>query len=305
MKILSCLTNIKELDEFKKLEIDEIYFGLDHKYIRNYANSGNIKTFDEAKEIINESHKTGLKVYLAANGLNFGVDYKNLIKNIKKIIDYGIDGIIVTDLFLLKELEKYKIPLHISSVASVFNTEHLKFLSENFTFTRLIIPPQLSYNQTAKMIEHCKKNKIETEVFFFKFFGCPYINNNCFLHPATRYIDIDKQTKCNLQSKIKYIKSIGPGSETIKERIFERMNCSNFPRIFNASAFFDYYINGVEYTKYGVRTDNTKIKLKKVKFIKFTLLYIDSLLKKYNSEKAKSVFCRTIDELGQDIWKKG
>jgi len=304
MKILSCITNIEEIELLKKEGVDELYFGLNHKYIPNYANSGNIETFNEAKKIINESHKIGLKVYLAANDLNFGVKYSNLIKNIKKIIDYGIDGIIVTDLFLLKELERYNIPLHISSVASVFNTEHLRFLHQNFIFSRIILPAQLSYNQAAKIIDYCKKNKIETEVFFFKFFGCSYINSNCFLHDS-KYIKSYK-IKCNLQPIIKSIKNINlnKNNEIIEKRIFERMNCSNFPRIFNAASFFDFYINGVEYTKYGTRTDDTKTQIKKVKFIKFTILYIESLLKKYNIQKAKEIFSKSIDELSGYIWKK-
>jgi len=304
MKILSCITNIKEIELLKKEGSDEIYFGLNHKYIPNYANSGNIKTFDEAKKIINESHKIGLKIYLAANEFNFGEKYENMIKYIKKMIDSGIDGIIVTDLFLLKELEKYNIPLHISSVASVFNAEHLRFLHQNFTFTRIIIPAQLSYNQAAKMIDYCKKNKIKTEVFFFKFFGCPYINSNCFLHNS-KYIK-SHRIKCNLQPIIKSIENINlnENNEIVKKRIFERMNCSNFPRIFNPASFFDFYINGVEYTKYGTRTDDTKTKIKKVKFIKFAILYIESLLKKYNIQKAKEIFSKSIDELGGYIWKK-
>jgi collagenase-like PrtC family protease len=304
MKILSCITNIREIELLKRVGADELYFGLNHRYVLNYTEAGNIRTIDEAKKIINESHKIGLKIYLAANELNFGEKYENMIKYIKKMIDSGIDGIIVTDLFLLKELEKYNIPLHISSVASVFNTEHLRFLHQNFTFSRIILPAQLSYNQAAKMIDYCKKNKIETEVFFFKFFGCPYINNNCFLHDP-KYIKSHK-IKCNLQPIIKSIENINlnKSNEIMKKIIFERMNCSNFPRIFNAASFFDFYINGVEYTKYGTRTDDTKTKIKKVKFIKFTILYIESLLKKYNLQKAKETFSKSIDELGAYIWKK-
>jgi hypothetical protein len=220
------------------------------------------------------------------------------------MIDSGIDGIIVTDLFLLKELEKYKIPLHISSVASIFNTEYLRFLHKNFTFTRIILSPQLSYNQSSKMIDYCKKNKIETEVFFFKFFGCPYINSNCFLHDS-KHINLHK-IKCNLQPIIKSIKNINlnRNNEIMNKIIFERMNCSNFPRIFNAASFFDFYINGVEHAKYGTRTDDTKTKIKKVKFIKFSILYIESLLKKYNIQKAREIFSKSIDELGAYIWKK-
>jgi collagenase-like PrtC family protease len=304
MKILSCITNIKEIELLKKEGVDELYFGLSYRYIPNYGKFGNIKTLNESKKIINESHKIGLKAYLAANGLNFGKKYDSIIKYIKEMIDSGIDGIIVTDLFLLKKLEKYNIPLHISSVASVFNTEHLRFLHQNFTFSRIILPAQLSYNQAAKMIDYCKKNKIETEVFFFKFFGCPYINSNCFLHDS-KHINSHK-IKCNLQPIIKSIENINlnRNNEIMKKIIFERMNCSNFPRIFNAASFFDFYINGVEYTKYGTRTDDTKTKIKKVKFIKFAILYIESLLKKYNIQKAKEIFSKSIDELGEYIWKK-
>jgi hypothetical protein len=38
MKILSCITNIKEIELLKKEGVDEIYFGLSYRYIPNYAN---------------------------------------------------------------------------------------------------------------------------------------------------------------------------------------------------------------------------------------------------------------------------
>lgn len=301
MKILSCITSLKELELLKIAGADELYFGLNHNIIPNYSEYGNIRTLKEAKEIIEKAHSLNLRVYLAVNGTNFyPANYDKIIENINKIIDYGIDGLIVSSLGILNKLEKTKIPIHISSTNPVFNTEYLKFLTENFKISRVILTNQLSANESKGIINYCKKHHIETEVFFYKFFGCPYINGFCYLHEGSflKFQNVKEGQQCNLTPNLYKIKpyKVNHMETRIINQIKSRMSCSNFPRVLNPASFFDFHLMGVEVTKYGSRTDQTPEKIKKVKFIKYTLKYLQQLIKKFkNKEKAKKIFSLTIN----------
>lgn len=280
MKILSCVTSYKEVELIKNAGADEIYFGLSHSYLSNASNHGNVG-LKEAKQIINLAHNLGLKVHLAANGNCFNhIRYQDSLKIIKKMIDWGINGVIVSSLGLLNELKDINITIHISSVNPIFNLQYLDFLNKNFKISRIILPNQISSNESRNIIEYCKKYRIETEIFFFKFFGCPYINGFCYLHASPM--------NCMNYS----VKTPPKKTTTI-------ISCHNIPRILNSKSFIDFWFMGVDYTKYGTRTDPTHEKVKKVKFIKFTLKYIDELNKRFpnNPEKLKNIFVSTIDEM--------
>ena len=130
MKILSCITEKKEIEIFKKIGIDEIYFGL--KDIPSYTDTGNLSSMSEVKEAITIAHRFGLKAYLAANGIELNnVEMKNVLSLIGRIIDYGIDAIIVSNIGFLRRLraEYPSIDIHLSSVQLCFNSESVKFFS--------------------------------------------------------------------------------------------------------------------------------------------------------------------------------
>ncbi len=301
MKILSCVTDPIEIPYVVKAGADEVYFGVEWLY--NYSNGGSFKSFDQLKKAVDICYRLKINFHLAVNAFETPCKEDDL-KKLEKTIKMGVRSVIITDIGFGKYLKKTfpQISIHISSLVYVMNIECLEFIKKELgeNFKRLIFPNQISYFEAHPLIGWCKKNNIETEVFFFRHFGCAYLNGYCYLH-GDRYFDIDPTEeggickfgcggfKAEITScERKETKIIN----RIIDRINDRLNYGNIPRILNASSFFDYFVNGVQFVKYGSRTDPTAVKIKKIAFIKKTLRDIETLLSSYKADEAKKRFVK-------------
>lgn len=303
MKILSCITDISEIVPIRKAGADEIYFA--YKNILNYGNYGTLNSFEDVVNAIKIAKKNKMKIYLASNGFDSEfekISVKEVIKNIKKIINLGIDGIIVANIGILSLIKNENInaPIHISSVNPVFNSETLKFFCFFNNIKRIILPNQLSCEEAKKIINTAKNYDIETEVFYFKFFGCPYINGYCNLHNngiIKRLINTQSGlcvfgsgkngTKIKVFNKLK---KVNYDFDNIANRVSLRISFGGSPRLLNISTFFDFYINNVDSVKYGTRTDITKKKIDSIRVIKKAIDFLDNNKYKYNLIELKNIF---------------
>ncbi|NLH39605.1 MAG: hypothetical protein GX445_06050 [Elusimicrobia bacterium] len=294
-----------ELIELKKAGADEIYFA--YNAIPNYANTGMFYNLIDVRKLIKLSHNLKMKVHLAANEINLSDStntFLTIIANIRKIINFGIDGIIVSDIGLLKRIksEFNNIPVHLSSLNPVFNLNSLKFFYDSFKISRVILPNQLSALEAKNIINFAKKNKIETEIFFYKFFGCPYINGFCMMHTDAYLKRIVKSEDglCRAGLGLKPAKiqpfNIAKRMSIPKElmsRVSYRVSFGGSPRVLNRASFFDYYVLGIDYLKYGTRTDPTEKRIHSVKMMKKVINLIEKLLNKYDdTEKAREFFLK-------------
>lgn len=296
MNLLSCITSVKEIIPLKKSGADEIYFA--YREIYNYSNSPALYTMSEVKKAITIAHKLSMNIFLAANDIMFDTRNKKVIENIKKIISYGVDGVIVSSVGLLYRLNELNIKtnIHISSLNPVFNTQTAKMFSE-FNIKRIILPNQLSAYEAKNIINFCRSKNIDTEIFYFRYFGCPYINGYCYLH-GDRYFNVSSEAplcRINNNQVKNIVKPINNSSNNylikkIKERVAERFSTGGPPRIMTASEFFDYYMMGVRYVKYGTRTDDTRSKIINVYNIRKSIDYIKDLISKYSYDDAKKMF---------------
>ncbi|MCX7641981.1 MAG: U32 family peptidase [Elusimicrobiales bacterium] len=303
MKILSCITDPVEISYLRKVGADEVYFAV--SWLPNYANSGSIRNFDDLKRIIRICNKIGMKYHLAINDFRSIIEKKDYVL-LKKTINCGIDSIIITDIGLGRYIkDNFKnISIHASSLISVMNIATIEFLYKYFgkNFKRLIIPNHISSKDAIPVINFCKYKNIDTEVFFFRYFGCTYLNGYCYLH-GDRYFDADFSLEGSIckfgcggfKAKIKSLYKID--NKKIISRIDERLNCGKVPRILNASSFFDYYLLGVNFVKYGSRTDPTKIKIEKVRYIRKILDILSSFLIKYDKNEAKIKFIEMVNRI--------
>lgn len=302
MKILSCITDPLEIPYIIRAGANEVYFAV--SWIANYANSGSLKDFYQLKNAIAVCKKNSIKFHLAINDFRTPQS-KEEYKLVKKTLDFGIDSVIVTDISFAKYLVSSfpEIEIHISSLFSVMNVKTLEFLYKHLRrkFKRLIIPNHISSYEAKPLIDWCKAKKINTEVFFFRYFGCTYLNGYCYLH-GDRYFNRDFSKEGGICKfgcggfKTKVI----PIGETNKENISivnERLNYGKVPRILDASCFFDYYVYGVDYVKYGTRTDPIKVKLGKISFIRNTLLKLEELTNKYGVDEAKKIFLKIMSKI--------
>lgn len=299
MKLLSCITSLNEIIPIKKAGADEVYFAYEKVY--NYGNSKSLKNLSEVKKAVNISHNAGMKAFLAANDIMFDTQNRKAIKEIKSIVSMGIDGIIVSSIGLLLKLKNLdiKVPIHLSSLNPVFNVETAKIFYK-FNISRIILPNQISAYESKDIISFCREKKIETEVFYFRYFGCPYINGYCYLH-GDRYFDLTSEEACLCKIdgrrnnvKVKVFKSGKNESivAKIRKRVRERFSKGGPPRIMTAAEFFDFYRLGVTHVKYGTRTDDTRTKIINVYNIKKAIDYMRSVSSMYDYDEAKKRFVK-------------
>lgn len=102
---------------------DSVYFGLGEFNMRASADNFKIKDLPKIKELCDEKKA---KAYLALNTIIYDNELKKIEEVIKKAKKY-VDGIICWDFAVIELCVKNKIPVHISTQASVSNIESARF----------------------------------------------------------------------------------------------------------------------------------------------------------------------------------
>jgi len=151
---------------------DSVYFGLKELNMRVTAKNFEI---GDLKKISELCHKNKVKAYLALNTIVYDEEIKHINKILKKAKEANIDAIIAWDLAVVQEARKLKIPIHLSTQASVSNIEALKFY-EKLGVKRFVLARELSLEQ-IKAIR--KKTKAEIEVFIHGAM-CVSVSGRCF-----------------------------------------------------------------------------------------------------------------------------
>lgn len=194
----------------EKAGADAIYFGLKEWNMRHSAKNFSLKDIDEIS-------KLKMKKYLCLNTIMFDKDFSKLKKVIEKVRG-KVDAVICWDLGIMKLLKKNKIPIHLSTQASVANSEALKFYKE-LGVKRIVLARELSLENIKKI----KKYNIEIECFVHGAM-CMAVSGRCFLsqelydmsanrgrcvQPCRRkYKLVDKQTNKELNIGRDYILSV-------------------------------------------------------------------------------------------------
>ncbi|MBW2996189.1 U32 family peptidase [Candidatus Woesearchaeota archaeon] len=152
---------------------DAVYFGLKEFSMRAKAKNFDLK---ELKKVVDECHKKKVKAYLALNTIIYEDELekiKNILKEVKKA---KVDAIHAWDLSIVGEALKLKIPVHLSTQASVSNSEAAKFYKK-LGIKRIILARECSLEQ----IKEIKKVKgLEIEVFVHGAM-CVSISGRCFI----------------------------------------------------------------------------------------------------------------------------
>lgn len=152
---------------------NSVYFGLKNLNMR--ATAANF-SLEELPEIVKQCHASKVKAFLTLNT----IIYNNEIEEIKKIIksakEAGIDAIICWDLAVIQECKKQKIPFHVSTQASIANSEAAKFYKQ-LGAERIILAREC----TLEQIKEIKKNvDIEIETFVHGAM-CVSVSGRCFM----------------------------------------------------------------------------------------------------------------------------
>ncbi len=135
-----------------------IYFGI--KTLNMRANAKNFEE-TELNKVIQECHKNKIKAYLTLNTIIYENELETLIRILEKAKSANIDAIICWDHSIIKLCKKMNIPIHLSTQASVSNSESAHFY-KNQGVNRIILARECSLEQIKNIKQ---KSNIEIETF--------------------------------------------------------------------------------------------------------------------------------------------
>ena len=192
---------------------DAVYFGLKGFNMRaglktSEKNFG-ISDLKKIKKICNEKN---VRRYLTLNTIVYDNEIKTIEKIIKKSKEY-IDAIICWDLSIIQLCQKYNVPFHISTQASVSNAETARFYKK-LGAKNIVLARELNLKQIKKIKKQLPNLNLEV---FAHGAMCVSVSGRCFtsqflfnksanrgmcLHPCRRsYIVKDKQEGYELEVK--------------------------------------------------------------------------------------------------------
>ncbi|MCX8147630.1 MAG: U32 family peptidase, partial [Candidatus Woesearchaeota archaeon] len=155
---------------------DAVYFGLKGLNMRITA-----KNFElgQLKNIVKICHENNVKAYLTLNTIIYDEDMKKLEAMIKEAKKAKVDAVICWDpavIMQARKITKGKIPLHISTQASVSNSEAARFYKK-LGAKRIILARELNLKQIKDI-----KNKVNIEIECFVHGAmCVSMSGRCFM----------------------------------------------------------------------------------------------------------------------------
>ncbi len=242
MKIITPISSISELDMLLHNGADEFYCGLrtlkwekifDQNLWMNRRspNQANICSLEDLEKIITAAHKEAVKVSITLNtsfypkkGMTYILELcEQLVKEIR------VDALIVSDLNLLLELSKKKLPvrIHLSSLGSCFNSHSIDFY-RSLGVNRIILPRQLTLSEIRPIVKP-NFDKMEFEVFALND-GCYFEEGFCQTsHTLGAFCLADWEIKAHgpMKKSPSFIKNLHDHMRQYKEYLWFQNNCGS------------------------------------------------------------------------------
>jgi U32 family peptidase len=142
---------------------DAIYCGLAKFNARNRATNISLQ---ELNGVLALAHGHDCKVYLTLNIIIVESDLPELLRLLNRLVNTGIDGVIVQDVGLLYLLSEYfpSIPVHASTQLTTHNAGQIRFLSK-LAVTRVNLSRELSLEEITDLAAAGHEEDIASEVF--------------------------------------------------------------------------------------------------------------------------------------------
>ncbi|PWQ93549.1 peptidase U32 family protein [Leucothrix arctica] len=140
-----------------------VYCGLDKFNARNRASN---LTFDELTGVIQLAHKYDCEVFLTINVVILEQELPTLFKLLNKLVNTGLDGIIVQDLGLFNLVKKHfpTLDIHASTQLTTHNEGQIKFLAQ-VGASRLNLSRELNIHEVKSLTALAHEHDVLTEVF--------------------------------------------------------------------------------------------------------------------------------------------
>lgn len=174
-EILAPVGNHPMLSAAIEAGADAVYFGV--KQLNMRITAANFE-LSELKKVVDKCHKNKVKAYLTVNT----IVYEDEIEKVKNILQEAkqakINAIICWDFSIIKEAKNLKLPIHISTQASVSNSKAAEFFYKNLGVKRIIFARECNLEQIKEIKRKLPKNEIEV---FVHGAMCVSISGRCFL----------------------------------------------------------------------------------------------------------------------------
>ena len=151
---------------------DAVYFGVRGFNMRDSARNFSLRDLDKIRKVCDSSERN-VKMYLTLNVVVYDGELKRVEEIVKKVRG-RVDAVICWDLAVIGFCNKYKIPFHVSTQASVSNVEAAKFYKK-LGAERIVLARELSLKQIAKI-----SKVIDVECFVHGAM-CVAVSGRCFM----------------------------------------------------------------------------------------------------------------------------
>jgi len=152
---------------------DAVFFGIKGFNMRASAKNFTLKDLPKISTI---AKKNNIKTYLAINTIIYQEDLKKLETILKQVKKAKIDAIICWDYSIIKIAKKLNIEIHISTQASVANSESAN-LYKKLGAERIVLARECSLKQIKEIK---KKTNLEIEIFIHGAM-CVSVSGRCFI----------------------------------------------------------------------------------------------------------------------------
>ena len=176
-EILAPIQDFTTLAAAVKGGADAVFFG-----VRGYNMRASAKNFtvEDLSQIMATAREAGIKAYLALNTIIYEEELEGLEQVLQAAYDAGVDAVICWDLAVVQKARKIGLEVHLSTQASVSNSEAALFY-KSLGITRIVLARECN-------IWHIKKIKeragIEIETFVHGAM-CISISGRCFMSQFT------------------------------------------------------------------------------------------------------------------------
>jgi len=176
IKIVAPLNRPDEINALIDSGVDELYCGLlDKNQWQAYASIGclnrraeisaNLNNLVELKKVIEAAHRRNTPIILTLNEYYNESQSLAALRQAEEAINYGVDALLVADLGLMLMLkDRFKeIKVHLSSCATVFNSEAIRFYLD-LGISRIVLHRHLNIEE-IKILKNLSREQLDMEVF--------------------------------------------------------------------------------------------------------------------------------------------
>ncbi|HAM31343.1 MAG TPA: peptidase U32, partial [Erysipelotrichaceae bacterium] len=158
-EILAPVGSVEALQAAFAAGADAVYFGLPQFGARAFANRF---TLEQTKEIIEQAHTYGMKIYITMNTILYENEIEDAYEAAKALFYMNVDALIIQDLGLIHLLHERlpELELHASTQLSVSTPAQIEQLRK-LGVSRVVLAREC----TLEQIRACAATGMEIEVF--------------------------------------------------------------------------------------------------------------------------------------------